>query len=81
MKNYLDLKQAIHYITEVRPSVLLVDMKSYVRIKRDIEQLTPMKPTPYSRCSDSFEKWAWHNLKAMRRQAQLMVMGTEIRIK
>jgi hypothetical protein len=77
----IDLKQAIKLINEEKPSILYVDMKSYVRIKRDIEQSILMKPTPYSRCVDSFEKWAWHNLKAMKRQAKLMVMGTEVRMK
>lgn len=81
MKSYLNLKQAIEYINKHHPSVLLVDIKSYVRIKRDIEQLTLLKPMPYTKCSDRFEKLAWHNLKTMRRQTIVMVMGTESRIR
>lgn len=77
----INLKQAIEHINQEKPIILYVDIKSYVRIKRDIEQLTLIKPTPYSLCFSSFEKWAWHNLKAMRKQAILMVMGTEIKIK
>ena len=76
----LDLKQAMNHINEVKPQILYVDIKSYVRIKRDIEQSILVKQMSYSQCKTSFDKWAWHNLKAMKREAKLMVMGTEIRI-
>lgn len=77
----LNLRQAIEYISKEKPEILMVNIKSYVRIKRDIEQSILIKPQSYLNCHDCFEKWAWHNLKAMRRQAKLMVMGTEIRYK
>lgn len=73
-----NLNKAIKYINQYQPEIFKVDIKSYVRIKRDIEQSVPFKPTSYSSCIGPFEKWAWHNLRAMRKQAKLMVMGIEI---
>lgn len=56
---------------------LRVDLKSWARIRRDLQQLNLVQPTPYSRVPNN-EKWLWHEHKAIMRLAEIRVLGVRI---
>lgn len=58
-----------------------VDIKSYVRIKRDINQLNRIQFMPYSRCVDDWERFCWHQHRALMKAAPVCVMGVLIKRK
>lgn len=78
----INLQQMIKMIKNDRNvKEIEVDIKLYVRIRRDINQLSRISPTPYSRCVDDWEKFAWHQQRALMKAAPVYVMGVLIKRK
>lgn len=74
----MNLQDAIKRIKSDRQiKELRVDFKSWARIRRDLQQLNFIQPTPYSQTPAS-EKWLWHEKKAMMRFAEIRVLGVRI---
>lgn len=78
----INFRQALERIkSDKTMTELEVDTKSYVRIRRDLKQLSTVLETPYSRCIDDWEKFAWHQRRAMMKIAPMTIMGVLIKRK
>ena len=73
-----NLKQAIEFIHN-HPQIkeLKVPMKAYVRIRRDLKQLSFIIETPYTSVPKEY-KWLWHEHKHMMRTSEVKVVGIRI---
>lgn len=75
-----DLRSAVQFVKKSRrcPSEVRVTIKGWVRIKRDILQLSRVQPTPYSRIEPDM-KWAWHSHREMMKVAPINVLGVPVK--
>lgn len=74
----MNLQEAIKQIkTDRQIKELRVDLKSWVRISRDLRQLSFVQSIPYSQTPEN-EKWLWHAKKAISRFAEIRVLGVRI---
>ena len=74
-----NLESAVRFVKANRQvKEIRVDIKGWVRIKRDLNQLSLALPTPYSQVAPE-DKWLWHEQKAMLRHQHVKVLGVPVR--
>lgn len=76
----VNLKDAADFIKRARrpPASIEVSTKAWVRIRRDLQQLSRVLPTPFSAVAPE-DRWLWHENKKMRRHVELRVLGVPVK--
>lgn len=74
-----NLESAVLFVktNRTKPKQISVDIKGWVRIKRDLSKLFFILPTPYSQVP-SDEKWLWHEHKALMKRAPIQILGVPV---
>lgn len=63
--------------SSTKPSKIRVDIKGWVRIKRDIRALSWVRETPYTMLPKA-ERWLWHQKKALMKNTTILVLGIPV---
>lgn len=76
-----NLETAIAFVkrSRRRPAEIRVDIKGWVRIKREIRGLCRVLETPYSAVPKA-EKWLWHERRALMKLAPIQILGVPVRL-
>lgn len=72
-----NLHSAIEFVRKNKPKQIRVDIKGWVRIRRDLKNLSILLDESYLRTPVEY-RWLWHEKKALMRLSKVQVLGVSV---
>ena len=74
-----DLREVLEFIKTARerPNKIVVTTREWVRIRRDIERLSPFSPTTFASVAPC-DRWLWNEHRKQRKLVEIQVLGVPV---